>query len=83
MNGDESVHQFMIQQEDQDWLTQTLSFVELLYHFGIEAVVGQLSHEGQSAGTRLSHKVFFHSINSLKVVLQQPGQNTEINNTQH
>lgn len=53
----------------------TQDFGEHLYHFRIEAVMWQLSNKGQSAGTRLSHKVFFDSFNSLKVVLQQAGQN--------
>lgn len=39
--------------------------------------MGQLSNEGQSAGPRLSNKVFFHSLHSLKVVLQQSRQNKQ------
>lgn len=38
--------------------------------------MGQLSNKSQSARPRLSHKVFLHSLNGLKVVLQQSGPNT-------
>lgn len=53
----------------------TSIYGENLYHFGIEAVMRQLSNKGQSAGPRLPHKVFPYSLYSLKVVLQQSGQN--------
>lgn len=51
----------------------TQSSGEHLYHLWVEAVMGQLSNEGQSAGSCLLHEVLFHSLYGLKVVLQQPG----------
>lgn len=63
----------------------TLSCSEHLYHLWVEAVMGQLSNKGQTAGSRLPHEVFFHSFYGLKVVLQQSakkhGNGTHINIT--
>lgn len=47
------------------------SCVERLYHFWVEAVMGQLANKGQTALSCLPHKVLFHTLYGLKVVLQQ------------
>ena len=61
----------------------TLTIGEHRYHLSVEAAVGQLSNEGQPAGTRLLHKVLLHSLHGLQVVLQQTAQHTHTHTHTH
>lgn len=57
--------------ENSDY-TAVMYQLSCLYHLWVEAVVRQLPNKCQSVGSRLPHKMLFHSVNGLKVVLQQP-----------